>query len=61
LNHTLWRTELVRSDYRLYSKDSKVRQLPLVGRTDLQWEPINDLDEILYLLDYLGKAAAKIH
>ena len=28
---------------------------------DLEWDDINDLDEILHLLDYLGKSVAKIH
>ena len=28
---------------------------------DLDWDDINDIDEILQLLDYLGQAVAKIH
>jgi uncharacterized protein (DUF2252 family) len=28
---------------------------------DLEWDDINELDDILHLLDYLGKAVAKIH
>jgi uncharacterized protein (DUF2252 family) len=28
---------------------------------DLDWEEINELDDILHVLDYLGKAVAKIH
>jgi uncharacterized protein (DUF2252 family) len=28
---------------------------------DLEWDDINEMEEILHLLDYLGKAVAKIH
>lgn len=28
---------------------------------DLEWEDINEMEDILHLLDYLGKAVAKIH
>ena len=28
---------------------------------DLEWDDINEMDDILHLLDYLGKAVAKIH
>ena len=28
---------------------------------DLEWDDINDLEDILHLLDYLGKAVAKVH